>query len=59
MSPVPQYAPTDVVVDQDSVTDTEADLTFSAIDESPEAIRGFFRGYRVSFRFLQGLQSKF
>jgi len=45
----PQITPTDVTVDPESVTATEAVLTWTPVNESPEIIRGFFRGYRIQF----------
>ena len=44
---VPEDKPEGLTVDESSITDTEALLRFNAIDESPERIHGFFRGYRV------------
>ena len=44
---VPEVAPSDVRVDADSVTDTEVTVQWIHVDTSPQAINGYFRGYRV------------
>ena len=46
---VPLAEPTELSVDESTITDTTVDLTFMGIDdEDPTVVRGFFRGYRVS-----------
>ena len=45
----PEIYPMDVAVLDDSVHSTQAELTWTPIDEDPEKINGFFRGYRVQF----------
>ena len=48
----PMAAPSNVQVNQDTVTDTEAEMSWVQVDLSPESIRGYFRGYRVCSCFM-------
>ena len=36
------------MVDEDSLTAEEATFSWQPVDDTPENIRGFFRGYQVS-----------
>ena len=45
---VPLVKPNDVAVFESSIGATTANITWTAVDTSPERLRGFFRGYRVS-----------
>ena len=45
---VPLVKPNDVAVRLESITATTAEITWTSVDTSPEMVRGFFRGYRVS-----------
>ena len=45
---MPLVKPNDVAVRLESITATTAEITWTSVDTSPEMVRGFFRGYRVS-----------
>jgi hypothetical protein len=47
--PEPSIAPSDVSVDLNSITATEAVLSWTKVPEDADIIRGFFRGYRIQF----------
>ena len=49
LSTAPTLAPNEVTVDVDTIKATEAELTWPPVDESPDTVRGFFRGYRIQF----------
>ena len=43
----PTVSPSGFTLDESSLTDSEANFTWNAVDDTPENIRGFFRGYQV------------
>jgi len=45
----PLVAPNDVHLLNDTAGSTTATLVWSHIDDSPDSIRGFFRGYRIQY----------
>jgi len=50
---VPLVRPVTVMVDVDSIRSTSARLFWRKVDLSPDKVRGFFRGYRVSVLLTQ------
>ena len=44
---VPMESPTNLVVNESSRSSTGVELMWNAVSESPDTVRGFFRGYRV------------
>jgi hypothetical protein len=51
---VPAVAPSDIQVVPGTVTATTAQLVWTNIDLSPDALHGYFRGFRVSFIIVCG-----
>ena len=45
---VPLVRPLNLIVDTESIRPTSVRLFWDKVDTSPDQIRGFFRGYRVS-----------
>ena len=43
----PTVSPSGFTLDESSLTDSEANFTWNAVDDTPENIQGFFRGYQV------------
>ena len=44
---VPVERPTNVNISESSIGSTSVELTWNAVSESPDTVRGFFTGYRV------------
>ena len=44
---VPMERPTNLRISESSLGSTSVELTWNAVSESPDTVRGFFTGYRV------------
>ena len=47
MAVVPMESPTNLSINESSLGSTSVELTWNAVSESPDTVRGFFTGYRV------------
>ena len=56
---VPVEYPRNVMINESSVGSTSVELTWNAVSESPDTVRGFFIGYRVCSLPTDYMQTQF